>query len=264
MAVKAIKAMSVVAAATMITGGAAIQAFAAQDTAEAPGAVLQAEAAANAGIGTVRLDRVEGSFSFTQQEVTPNDVIARSLYDASSVLCGATWTAMSAAEAQEWAITVSGDVETSFTATVSELAKTGKARMIMGCTCAGNPVDGRATANAHIEGVTVASILSRAGVLPGVNTITFVSEDGYRVSLPLSYVTQRYSIIVYGMNGDGLCDVAGAANQLWLGSTAAKYFGQNVCEIILSTEEVVPAAPGTPEAGDTYANLPNISVLAAS
>ena len=262
MTVKAIKAMSVVAAATMITGGAAIQAFAAQEGVETPGAEIRAETTATAG--TVRLDRVEGAFSFTQQEVTPNDVIARSLYEASSVLCGATRTAMSPAEAQEWTITVSGDVETSFTATVSELATTGKARMIMGCTCAGNPVDGRATANAHIEGITVASILARAQVLPGVNTITFVSEDGYRVSLPLSYVAQRYSIIVYGMNGDGLCEVAGAANQLWLGSTAAKYFGQNVREIILSTEEVAPAAPGTPEAGDTYANLPNVSVLAAS
>ena len=58
MTVKAIKAMSVVAAATMITGGAAIQAFAAQEGVETPGAEIRAETTATAG--TVRLDRVEG------------------------------------------------------------------------------------------------------------------------------------------------------------------------------------------------------------
>ncbi len=49
-------------------------------------------------------------------------------------------------------------------------------------------------------------------------------------------------------------------NQLWLGSSSARYFARNIVSITLEARQTPPPAPGTPEAGDTYANLPNVGV----
>lgn len=214
-----------------------------------------------------RLAAVEGTFSFTQTAVTPNSAIARNLYDASRVLCGAseveTSSVASIEEAEAWMISVGGDVENSFTASVSDLAQSGAAHTIMGCTCVGNPVDGLASINAQVTGVTLRSIIETASPVEGANTITFTSADGYSVSLPLSYVEQRYSLIVYGIGDQAMYEVGGCANQLWLGSTAARYFSQDVVSIEITAEDEadVPPVPGTPEAGDRYANAPNVSVV---
>ena len=214
------------------------------------------------------LATVEGVFSYTQTDVTPNAAIARNLYGASHVLCGATDVATAAAigtveDAEAWEITVGGDVENAFTASVSELAREGAAQTIMGCTCVGNPTDGLASVNAQVTGVTLRSIIEAAAPVEDANTITFTSADGYSVSLPLSYVEQRYALVVYGIGGQSMYEVAGCANQLWLGSTAARYFSQDVVaiEITAQDEADVPPIPGTPEAGDRYSNIPNVSVL---
>ena len=55
----------------------------------------------------------------------------------------------------------------------------------------------------------------------------------------------------------------GGTNQLWLGSTSARYFTRDVVEIRVSCEDEanIPPIPGTPEAGDSRTNLPNVGVL---
>lgn len=212
----------------------------------------------------VRAEQVQGDFSYSQDEATPNETIARTLYKASRILCGAgiDSATVTAENASDWVITVSGDVESEFSATIGELTEQGAARTMLGCTCTSNPAGGLASANANVTGVTIESILERSGVSETANTISFVSDDGYTVSLPLGYVTQRYSMIVYEVNDEALCDVAGSANQVWLGSTSARYFAQNVSDIVLSTEREadIPPIPGTPDAKDVYANRPNVSV----
>lgn len=207
---------------------------------------------------------VNGVFLFSQNVLTPTDTISRTLYQASRVLCGGgiDSATVTAENVGDWTISVSGDVATSFTATVSDLTAQGAVRTTLGCSCAGNPVDGLASANAKVTGVTVKSILEQCGVAEGANTISFIADDGFAVRLPLSYVEQRYSMIVYEINGEAICDIAGSANQLWLGATSARYFAQNVSQIVISTENEadIPPTPGTPEAGDSYANLPNIAI----
>ena len=215
------------------------------------------------------LASVEGTFSFTQGQVTPTAQIARTLGGADKVLCGASTEALSSnqqvvSDAADWQITVDGDgVQSSLTATIGDLAQTGTQSTVMGCSCAGNPADGRATANAAVTGVSVYQLLETAGgVTNEANAITFVSSDGYEVTLPLTYVLQRASMIVYQLNGEPLSASVGGTNQLWLGSTSARYFASDVVEVRVTCEDEVPAIPGSPASGDHASNVPNVGVPA--
>ncbi len=213
--------------------------------------------------------RVEGTFAYTQGEVADNISIARHIYKASNVLCGsgpeltAADSKASAIDAAQWTVSIGGDVQNAFSATMEELCAAGPFQQVMGCSCAGNPVDGRASANARVAGFTLASLLEAAHPCEGANTIAFVSQDGYAVSLPLSYVTQRASVVVYEMNDELMANSMGIANQLWLGSTSARYFAQNVVEVLVTAEDEVPAAPGAASQGEG-ANLPNVSLDGAA
>ena len=69
-------------------------------------------------------------------------------------------------------------------------------------------------------------------------------------------------MIVYQVNGEPLSASVGGTNQLWLGSTSARYFASDVVEIRVTCEDEVPALPGSPASDDRAANLPNASVTA--
>lgn len=232
--------------------------------ADATTLVKGSEAQAVAATPAVRQAAVEGTFAWTQAEVTPTELVASRMGRAAQVLCGSSWVAGDdQTSAEEWVLRVTGDVESEVVATLGELGEEGAYHATMGCSCAGNGADGLASVNAEVEGVTVAYLLEAAGASEGANTIVFVSDDGYEVALPLAYVTQRASMVVYALNGAELADSVGGVNQLWLGSTSARYFARNVAEVRVETrdEALVPPVPGTPEAGDAYANVPNIGVV---
>lgn len=241
-------------------GAGSVAALAPQADAAPASAPAAAEAVEGAAAAPMRADRVEGSFSFTQMVVTPTDEVARALNDGARYLCGSDFAGTEVSSTTEWSLTVRGAVGHGFSATLEELAEDGSFEMVMGCSCAGNPSDGTASVNADVAGVTVASLMLAADVDADANTIVFTSSDGYEVALPLSYVAQRASLIVYAVNGEDLCDSIGGANQLWLGSTSARYFVRNVETITFEVRDEAPPIPGTAAAGDTYANVPNISV----
>ena len=145
--------------------------------------------------------------------------------------------------------------------TIAELQEDPAAQtVLMGCSCAGNPADGRATVNAEVTGVSVKALIQKAGRTLDANTVVFTSADGYEVALPLDYVVNRYCPIVFDVAGSPIAESVGGANQLWLGSTSARYFARNIVSITVEARDVVPAAPGTDAADDDYANLPNIGV----
>lgn len=240
---------------------------AAQDAGQQASAAAQQTSTEAAYSQQVRLTSVQGTFAFTQDEVTPTAQIARALGGADKVLCGASQEALPSTaqvvdDAADWQITVDGDgVQDASTMTLGDLAQTGSQSTVMGCSCLGNPADGRATVNAAVTGVPVLELLEAAGgVSADANAITFVSSDGYEVTLPLFYVLQRASMIVYQINGEPLSASVGGTNQLWLGSTSARYFASDVVEIRVTCEEETPAIPGTPASNDHAANLPNATV----
>lgn len=219
-----------------------------------------------ADAGMQRVANVRGTFSFTQDEVADTATIARALggSDASAapqVLCGAQGAPQTDVAAEDWTISVGGLVDNPYAMTVAELQDDPDVqRTLMGCSCAGNPADGKASVNAQVTGVSVTTLLRKAGVGPAANTIVFTSADGYEVALPLLYVESRMCPIVFDVNGSPIAESVGGTNQLWLGATSARYFARDIVSITLESRDEVPAAPGTPEAGDTYANLPNVGV----
>lgn len=211
----------------------------------------------------VQLAAVEGSFDWTQGEVTPTGAIASALGTAPDYLCGANEASLTDVAAEDWAISVGGEVGNPYSMTVAELQADPEVQsVLMGCSCQGNPADGRASVNAMVTGVAVSMLLNKADVAPDANTVVFTSADGYEVALPLRYVIQRYCPIVFDVNGSPIAESVGGTNQLWLGSTSARYFARDIVAITLEArdEADVPAAPGSQEAGDAYANLPNVGV----
>jgi DMSO/TMAO reductase YedYZ molybdopterin-dependent catalytic subunit len=208
------------------------------------------------------LPSVEGIFTFDQTSLSTNGEIKRALNDAAKYICGSQLVGDRAAEMEsflDWKINVEGAVGSQFTATLDELAEEGKARIIMGCSCAGNPAGGLSSVNADIVGITIESIMSRAVVDDSANTIVFTSSDGYEIALPLTYVKQRHSMIVYEINGESLNNSVGGANQLWLGSTSALYFARDIENIRFESRATAPPSPGTRDA-DIYANSPGIGI----
>ncbi len=262
---KIVAATSSLVMAVSCAGGFALAGTAAQaDASEVPAA--QAENQEGRTSAVVSADKVEGTFSFTQGMVDGVESIAANLASASKHLCGsgAESGQTQAVPFDEWTVSVNGNVENAFSATLPELAEKGAAQLTMGCSCAGNPADGLASANAEVYGATVASIIAEARPAGSVNTVVFTGADGYQVAVPLFYVQQRYSVLAFNLNGEPLANSMGGANQLWLGSTAASYFAQDVVEITFESRQTPPPTPGTAEAGDAYANVPNVSIVQAS
>ena len=211
----------------------------------------------------VRMDKVGGEFSFTQSKVTSTDDIIRNLGEASAYLCGANPMGDEKAVAiEDWSIAVQGDVENAYTATFGELSEKEELQnVVMGCSCAGNPSDGRAVANAEVTGISALKIIELAQPSADVNTVVFASSDGYEVALPLDYLRMRYCPLVFDVNGSPIADVRGGVNQLWLGSTAASYFARDIVSITLEERETPPANPHSDEARAAYQSLPNVGVL---
>ena len=214
---------------------------------------------ASARTGFTRVNRaVEGTFSYNQDVTFSNAELRKAVFEGSDHLCGsADQEELSAQEIKD--IRVQGDVEHAFTANIADYEKKAPAKRVMGCTCAGNPNDGRASANAEVEGFLLKSLIADAKPSADANTITLYSADGYKVALPLSYVTQRYSIIVTGINGESVSSAVGSGNQLWLGSVSARYFARDIVRIDITAESEAPEIPQSP----ADVNQPNVGVLSA-
>lgn len=208
----------------------------------------------------VLLDNVEGVFAWNQGVDVVNATLSRMLYEGSRYLCEGE-VPEAAGDASTGVIeniAVKGDVANSFIANVAEFNEKAPLTKILGCTCKGNPANGRSSANAEVSGFMLKALVEQAQPLEGVNAITFVAADGYEVTLPYKYVMQRYSIIVSQVNGEDAIDAIGCSNQLWLGSTSARAFARDIVAIEFSIQDEDPAVPQAPNL-----NQPNVGVQAS-
>ena len=201
-----------------------------------------------------------GTFAYDQSTVTPNEDI-RKIQGSSAVLCGAR-EASSYANPLAWEISVSGDVENAFSATVEDLVGEESVSQLMTCSCGGNPANGRAIITAGVKGIPIEYLLARAGAASTANTVTFVGADGTRVAMPLGYAIGRHAVLSCEINDEDLSQSVGGANQLWMTKTPGNYFVRDVAEIIVTTEDEadVPPAPGSE---DEHPNSPNVGILSA-
>lgn len=141
-------------------GAAGVAPLMAQAEAPAVGAVQPAETAHADGAAVAR---VQGSFAFDQATISSAESITTVFGKAAATLCGGLPSYGANAVAR--AITVSGDVDTAFEATVSEMAADAETReLIMACACSSNVAGGGAIANAEVSGVTLESLAAMAGV----------------------------------------------------------------------------------------------------
>ncbi|WP_281654376.1 molybdopterin-dependent oxidoreductase [Eggerthella sinensis] len=203
---------------------------------------------------------VEGTFAYDQTTLTSNDVIKTFFQRVSQAICGAT-VPLVADNPLGWQLSVTGDVESAFTASVGDLANEESVNKVMTCTCGGNPAGGRAIITADVKGIPVEHLLSRAGVSAEANAVTFVSSDGTQQTFPLGYVVGRHAVLSYEINDEDLSASVGGNNQLWMTKTPANYFVRDVVEIVVSTEAEAPEAPGV---ADEHPNSPNAGVLAGT
>lgn len=242
----------------LLTGAAGAGAFVVTDAAQAQD-VVSSEATVSRGLENVAVPHVQGSFSFTQGVVSSTEHFAKNVAAASKYLCAQGGVAQGqAVSPDEWTVQVGGDVRNSYIATLSELSDKGSAQIVMGCSCAGNPSGGNASGNAEVFGATIASIIEEAQPADTVNTVVFTCADGYKIELPLFYVAQHFSVLAFSLNGEPLDNSMGGTNQLWLGSTAANYFAQDVVGITFETRD---EAPSVPDAGAQ--NTPNATIVSA-
>lgn len=215
----------------------------------------------DSGIVSVRV--VEGRFAFSQGVVSPNAHIARVIGEASKYLCGGQSVVTSEdVAAQDWEISIGGAVNYPETMSVTEFADSGFARsLVMGCSCSGNPVDGTASVDAEVTGMPLSDIINMVEPVQEANTVVFASADGYEIALPLSYVSQHYSSVVFAVNGAELAESVGGTNQLWLGSTPASYFARDIVAIDFQVRQTPPPSPTSEEGRAQLQNLPNIGVV---
>lgn len=251
------------------TGTAALaSAQAALPEQDLPGAAEQSASTGHT-IQSNQVHHVTGTFAYSQDTVTPNAQIKTAFADASKYLCGSQYSSAAAqgelSNPLDWTLSVSGDVQTPFEATISEMASEGGSiHTIMGCTCLGNPADGRASINAGVEGISLSYLMEKASVADSANTVVFTSSDGYEVALPLSYVKYRFSVVAYQINEESFSEVLGCTNQLWLGSTPANNFARDIVAIDFQTRQTPPPAPFTEGYDNTSTNLPNAAIEAVS
>lgn len=256
-----------VGASSLLAVGGVAGAVMAIPQADASEAVAPADAAAeapaevSADTGVVYLEKVDGSFQFTQDQVNSNKEIQKFIGDASKYMCQNKAVNDEVTMAEDWTITIQGDVQNTITANYEELLNSDEVqKVLMACICKANPADGVAAINAEVSGLPFSTLLSMAAPEAGANTVVFTSADGYSIALPMDHVINHGGLIVFDINGAPLVDSIGGMNQLWMGSTSANYFARDIVSITLEVRDEAPAAPGTPEAGDDYANLPNVGI----
>ena len=239
--------------ASMMAGPMAALASGQADQGAEPQSVPEAKGSATVQSGLVKTAAI-GTFSFDQTYVSPTADVAR-LQGVAQVACGGA-NASSQVRSVDWQLTVSGDVDNAFCATISELVEDESTPQLMTCSCGGNPAGGRAIVNAEVGGISIESLLVASQAQKGVNTVTFIADDGTQVSVPLSYAIGRHAVLGCEVNGEDIANSVGSANQLWMAKTPANYFLKNVVEVVFTVEDEVPAAPVAANPAS-----PNVGVL---
>lgn len=163
-----LKATSTVMGAALVMGGAmvALPAQASAQDINADAAFVQNATELGledaAGASRAEVQKVEGTFSFSQDIVTSNGDIANVFQKAAATLCQAMPEYAAAGNAGS--IEVNGP-DASFAATVDEMAGDEDFGSIVGCACATNGPGGGAIANAEVQGVALATIATLAQII---------------------------------------------------------------------------------------------------
>ena len=120
-----------------------------------------------------------------------------------------------------WRLRVSGAVDAPFELTYDELLALPRTEQHATLECISNPVGGDLISTATWTGVSLASLLERAGVQAGAVEVVSRAIGGYSDSLPLADAMRPVTIVAVGMNGRVLPRAHGYPARL----LAPGYFG---------------------------------------
>lgn len=195
-----------------------------------------------------KLANVTGTFSFSQDTLTPPDEVFNIFGTAMVGVCSTPSFALRQQDAgKTHYINVSGKVKQSYSVSLSELESRSQTQ-VMSCSCGG----GGPVVNASITGIPLRDVLE-LGELEEANTITVKGSDGYGISIPLSYALDKEALIAYQMGDEPLPTGA----QLWMPQTVAKYFTRDVVELELSYEQIPPVIATQPAERRAMVNILN-------
>lgn len=109
----------------------------------------------------VHTNVVAGDFSYQQDALTSRSDLANVFLRAASSVCASL--PVYSAQALGLTVSIGGDADQTFYTTVRDLAETqGTETHVMACACSSNVEGGGAIANAHVEGISLASLYHKA------------------------------------------------------------------------------------------------------
>ena len=202
----------------------------------------------------VSVPDAQGTFSFNQEGVTPNDELFNVFGAALTSMCSKPATEFADVEGgvANFYVNVGGNIKKNFTIDVRDLADDASQETMMACSCATGSPFGQAA----VMGVPLSAVVEMADLEDGVNTITAYGADGFGQPLPLRYALEKNALLVYQVNGQELRSEAGSSLQLWMPETVANYFTRNIVEIQLTRED---SEPEVQQVDPCYRNKINIA-----
>lgn len=141
--------------------------------------------------------------------------------------------------ADDWVVTIGGDVENPLSMTVSELVETfGTETITAKQNCLANGVGGGWIYQAELTGVPLDAVLEYVKPHEGVKSALTVSADGaYQLNLPMRYYEIEGAMLVTGMNGQTLSPSQGYPVATCFPGTSAGYAIKQLQSITFSMED---------------------------
>lgn len=143
----------------------------------------------------------------------------------------------------EWKISIHGDVENPYEATVPELIEEfGTVTQVMKAHCCINGAGQALIFNAEVTGVPIEKIIAKAQPKEGVTTFNTVSYDTYGTApnqYPLNYdfVVENRGLLVTSINGQTIPAGQGWPASVWMDNASAGNFPKHITDLIVTIEE---------------------------
>ena len=207
-------------------------------------------------VSYVSVANAQGTFTFNQEGVTPNDELFNVFGTALTSMCSKPATELVDVEGgvANFYVNVGGNIKKNFTIDVRDLAEDANQETMMACSCATGSPFGQAA----VMGVPLSAVVEMADLEDGVNTVTAYGADGFGQRCPLRYAPGEERALVYQVNGQELEAATGSSLQLWMPETVARYFTRDIVNIELTQED---AEPDVQQVDPCYRNKINIMEL---
>ncbi len=223
------------------------------------------------GITKIASDGLNGSFSFSQDEVVEPENLGNlnaQLYDwdflrAQYVDEG---TPIDETLPNDWTIEVYGEVDTPMTFNLKELMETAPmVTKLVKWECGFNPTGGSLMGQVEVTGIPLSYLLEQTGVKDTVASIMAYGIDGYNCAygVPIEEFDGHDAIIAVEMNGEPLLWQNGYPCTFVIPGQGMGSFAKHVAAIeLLNSDSYAAIQLGwRDETGENRINMPNVGIF---